>query len=108
MDEAVGVAPMSETDLVQKCIRWVKDQGGTAYHVHGSAAQRAGEPDIDGAIPTSSGFKHFKIECKVGDNNPTKLQLYRLREYARLGYTTGVARSLDEFKEILQKGRELR
>lgn len=98
---------MSETRLVRACIKWAKAQGGDAYHVHGSAVQRSGEPDIDGWIPRDGGHVHFKIEAKVGSNQPSKIQLKRLRDYARGGYTTGVCYSLEEFIDIVTQGRTL-
>lgn len=110
----------NETDLVQACIRWVKDVKedaeiypgifayklkGDAYHVHGSAVQRKGEPDIDGAVPfLFNGYQynvHFKIEAKVGKNEASEIQKRRLNRWSELGYTVGVARSLEEFKAIV-------
>lgn len=102
------MAEKAETRLAQKCIAWVKENGGDAHHVHGSAAQRAGEPDIDGAILLPSGsLIHFKIELKVGDNQPTKLQESRLEKYRRFGYTTGVANSLESFIALVMNGTKL-
>lgn len=113
----------NETDLVQSCIHWVKEsrenaeiepgiyawkRHGDAYHVHGSAVQRKGEPDIDGAVPfIFNGYEyvvHFKIECKVGKNEVSPIQAKRLESWNELGYTVGVARSLDEFKTIVTDG----
>jgi hypothetical protein len=102
------MAKKPETALVQACIKWVKAQGGDAYHVHGSAEQRAGEPDIDGAVLWEDGsFSHFKIEAKIHPNTPSKLQLERLRRYSQLGYITGVVYSLDEFIKLVCSGRRL-
>lgn len=98
----------AETRIVQQIIRWVKEHGGTAHHVHGSAAQRAGEPDIDGALPLDDGSViHFKVEVKTGTNKPTELQKYRLAEYHRLRYTAGVVTSLDEFVAMMVTARQL-
>ncbi len=63
--------------------------------------QRAGEPDLDGAIILHGRLLHFKIELKVDDNQPSKLQAKRLAMYRRLGYITGTAWSLLQFTEML-------
>jgi hypothetical protein len=98
-----------ETKLAEACIAWVKKQGGDAWHVHGSALQRAGEPDIDGAIVWDDGsISHFKIELKVGDNQPSKLQEARLTKWRSLGYITGVVWSLEEFQMLVLGGQRLK
>lgn len=98
----------AETSLARNCIKWVKAQGGDAWHVHGSAVQRSGEPDLDGCVPTKDGgFIHFKIELKTPGNLPRKLQAIRLERWSRFGYTTGVAESLSQFIEIVTSGKTL-
>ena len=90
---------MSESELVRKIIAWVKANGGDAWKIHGSEVQRSGEPDIDGALLVKGRFVHFKIECKVGSNTPSDIQVHRLESWARYGYCVGLAYTLDEFKQ---------
>ena len=99
---------MSETQIVREIIRQLKEGGGDGYHVHGNTMQRAGEPDIDGSYPSSDGeWLHLKIEVKTATGIATKLQLYRLAEYAKRGYITGVVRSwVDVLKLIREANRE--
>ena len=99
-----------ETKIVQDIIHWVrKAGGGDAWHVHGSGVQRAGEPDIDGAIkhyPTDFNipvYIHFKVEVKTTTGKVSKIQLYRLETWDKLGYVTGIVRSIEEFVELMRE-----
>jgi len=59
-----------------------------AVKFHGSRFTEAGTPDIVGCfrgIP-------FLIECKVGRNEPTKIQAHRMRQWADAGAFVTVAR----------------
>lgn len=97
-----------ETKLVQDIIAWVKETGGDAWHVHGNGIQRKGEPDLDGWWPhPAGGVIHFKIEVKLWPSKPSNLQAKRLERYAKAGYTTGVAYSLEGFQELLLSGARL-
>jgi hypothetical protein len=96
------MAAKAETSITQACIRYIKDAGGDAFHVHGSMYQRANEPDIDGSFPTSDrGWLHLKIEVKTLDGKPTPAQVHRLREYAKRGYVTGIVTSVEDLKEVI-------
>ena len=95
---------MSETQIVREIIKQLKKGGGDGYHVHGSAMQRKGEPDIDGSYPSSDDkWLHLKIEAKTATGVATPLQLYRLEEYAKRGYITGVVRSWDDVLTLIRK-----
>lgn len=97
------MAVKEETPITQDCIAWIKDQGGDAWHVHGSALQRSGEPDICGEIPDGvGGWLHLKIEVKTPTGKPSKLQEYRLAQYAKAGYVTGIVTSVDELKTVVE------
>jgi hypothetical protein len=103
------VSEKPETKLARACMKWVKSQGGNSFHVHGSSMQRAGEPDIDGAIAWGDGtYTHFKIELKIKPNVADALQLARLQDWADQGYTTGVAYTLAEFQLLIINGKRLR
>lgn len=113
-----------ESLIDEKIIAWIKEQGGDAWKVHGSAMQRTGEPDIDGWLPGILIEKldfmtewvpelppptkpvmlpiHLKIESKQPGEWPTQLQAHRLKTYAQAGYCVGCAHSLEEFIEIVE------
>lgn len=66
--------------------------------VHGSAMQRAGEPDLS---ITYAG-RSIKAELKTEKGKATPLQLHRLKEWEAAGATVGVVRSLDDLKSLLK------
>lgn len=102
------MAKKAETKLVEQCLAVVREMGGDAYHVHGSATQRKGEPDIAGWIPKNGGFVHFHIEAKLPGEEPDPIQQERLDDYAKGGYTVGVCHTVLEFIEIIRRGRVLK
>lgn len=95
----------AETAIVQSIIAYIKASGGDAWHVHGSAEQRGGEPDIDGWIPDyfypERPTYHLKIEVKVPGGTLSPRQLIRLNSYFRAGYVVGVVTSKEEFIDLL-------
>jgi len=95
------MATKPETLIVNKLISYIKAQGGDAWHVHGSALQRAGEPDIDGWIPTRWGAAHIKVEVKTPEGRPTALQLVMLRKYHKAGYLVGVVTCVQDLKILV-------
>lgn len=99
-----------ETKLQKKIQSFVVKNGGTAVKVHGNAFQRKGDPDLRGAFPVEIIDKeeepfyrwvHFQIEAKVGDEQPTPIQLLRLAEWRELGYAAGIASSVEDFLTII-------
>lgn len=87
-----------ETLIVRACIAYIKSLGGDAWHVHGSALQRKGEPDLDGWLPDG---RHLKIEVKTEYGKVSEIQKYRLDIYKKAGYTTGIVKSVEELKDLL-------
>jgi hypothetical protein len=51
----------------------------SGWKIHGSATQRAGEPDLTITFHGRS----IKAELKVGRNQPTKLQQYRIERWSK-------------------------
>lgn len=104
-----------ETKIVNKIQAFVKSVGGVCVKVHGSPYQRAGDPDLRGAVPIFfkngswpvAEFVHFQVEVKLPGEEPDELQEERLRQWELYGYTVGVARSVDEFKVIIRKSHQL-
>ena len=70
--------------------------------VHGSPVQRRGEPDMD----ICYGGVAVKIELKAGRLQPTPLQRHRLAQWRASGAVVGVARSVDDIREIIQQAKE--
>lgn len=101
------MAKLPETKITEACIAWIKDNGGDAWHVHGSPLQRQGEPDLCGEFPTADGWLHLKIEVKTPTGVLSKLQEYRLDKYAKRGYTVGVVTSVNELREIIHNACQL-
>lgn len=96
---------MDETSLQRKIQEWVSHSGGNSLKLHGNAFQRKGEPDLIGSLP---GPIPFAVETKVGDNTPSKIQLYRLSRWAEQGWITGVVYSLDEFIALFEPDYDYR
>lgn len=96
----------SETALSNKCQAWVKSIGGKSMKIHGSIFQESGSPDLLGGIKFDGVIALFFIELKVGDNAPTSIQCVRLEEWAEVGFITGVAYTLEEFKRIIYAGKQ--
>lgn len=102
------MANKPETALVNTIRKYVEGLGGKVFKVHGSGVQSKGEPDIIGGVvwhdtrfPNDHVYVHFAVECKVGDNKPSHIQIYRLAEWGSVGFAVGIAYSLDDFTSIL-------
>lgn len=95
----------AETGLYRRIKRYVENEGGLCFKIHGSAMQEAGVPDIIGWIPVSQAYKtqivHFAVELKMPGNDASKLQMYQLRRWGAGGFKSGIAESLDDFKRII-------
>ena len=97
---------MTETDYQQRIQDYVKSRGGDSYKVHGSSVQRAGEPDLDGWIPSDVGAIPFKIEVKTPIGAPTLLQVVRLRRYHQSGaYLAGICVTVSDFQQLVDAHR---
>lgn len=65
---------------------------------HGGDFGASGQPDVHGVIAGKS----FQVELKALDKRPTKLQQAQLRRWGDAGATTGWARTLGEFHNIVR------
>lgn len=92
------MAKQAETSITQAIIARIKELGGWAYHVHGSAMQPAGLPDIDGCLPDG---RHIKVEVKTPTGKPSELQKHYVTMFARYGYITGFVTSVEEFNDLI-------
>lgn len=92
----------NESKYVHAIIAWIKEQGGDAWKVHGSAYQRVGEPDIDGWIPNpDGGFYHLKLEVKTPTGKASDIQKYRIEKYKQAGYVAGIVVTVEDVKKLL-------
>lgn len=98
----------AETIIVQAIIKYIKNKGGDAFHVHGSGVQRSGEPDIDGSMPDGDGWIHLKVEVKTPSGTPSAIQLYRIEEYKKRGYCAGIVTDIISFAELVQEFKSCR
>jgi Holliday junction resolvase len=72
--------------------------GWWATKIHGNAFQLAGLPDV---LCIKDGRARW-IECKRPGEEPTKLQVHRMRELAKHGSNCVVAFSAGDAKEFLE------
>lgn len=86
---------MTEFQLKNKCIRWLKTQKLWWYHP--SDRFQSGIPDL---IVCKEG-KFYAIELKIGKNKLTKLQNYVLERIRQNGGQVAVCSSLWGLKEVL-------
>lgn len=90
------MATKQETKITQDLIAEIKHKNGDALHIHGSALQRGGEPDICGEIRIDGVWRHLKIEVKTPEGEPSQRQLYRLQKYHERGYVAGIVTNITE------------
>lgn len=93
----------SETAITRACLKWLKDNGGDGFHVHGSMFQRSGEPDICGEFYSTrlGSWLHLKVEVKTPEGHPSQLQLVRMRAYHKRGYVTGIVTSISDLNMLI-------
>ena len=87
-----------ETNIVKNIKKKLETIPGVVVRKrHGTAFGIKGDPDLYGLVRG----RHFEIEVKRPGENPTELQLSRMREWKAAGAITGVARSWEDTKEVL-------
>lgn len=87
----------SETAFQQATVKRIcVEHGGHARKVHGNAAT-IGEPDIDGCVRGRA----VKLELKQPGEQPTKLQMVKLRRWQAAGALAGWATTMVEVDELL-------
>lgn len=98
-----------ETRIVQACIKWIKQNGGDAFHVVGGIKQRGGEPDICGEIYSDKlgRWIHLKIEVKTPDGKLSKRQDIRVQHYITCEYCAGVVTSVEDMKTLIRTYEDL-
>jgi len=88
-----------EQTIQRNCINWYKRTYPKNYIRKNEQIVKSGDPDIV--------ICHFglfvAIEMKQVGKTPTPLQKLKLEQISRSGGITGVAHSLEEFKEIIKQ-----
>lgn len=93
--------PVLESAVVTRIMTDLKNRRCVVVRKrHGTAMGVAGDPDLYGTV----GGRHFEIEVKRPDDPSsqlTKLQAQRLQEWRMAGALVGVARSVEDARQIL-------
>ncbi len=93
--------PLSESDLKRKILIFLKKKHPNAWVYKTSDRWISGIPDFlileDGRL--------YAVELKVGTNKATKLQTHTLNAIANAGGISGVCRSVDELKTLINTRR---
>ena len=95
--------PLSETQLKNKVIQFIKRQYPGAWVYKAADRWTAGIPDLLLCIEG----KFYAIELKVGRRDPEKIQKYVIKKIRSAGGRACVCRSVDEVREFLKGGGEL-
>ena len=90
---------MLEKELQRKIIKWLRNVGVFVVKQHGGVYTEVGIPDL---ICCYRG-KFIAFELKVGNNNTTKIQDFKIKEIRKAGGKAEVIRDLDTVKKIIQK-----
>lgn len=70
-----------------------------AINVHGSVFSERGTPDVIGCV----GGRMVAFECKrSAEEEPTKIQMWRLSEWIRAGAVVGAVSSVEDVDLILR------
>ena len=91
---------ISEKSVVNNILKYAnKHNNCFLYKYHGGRFATNGFPDLFGAIDG----KFVAIECKSPSGRLTILQKQTLDALKAKGAITGIARSIDDFKNVLEK-----
>lgn len=94
-----------EAKAVKKIMKWLLEQEGDGFKVHGNMYQRSGEPDLTGSIKWRGIWLHYKFEVKAPKGESSRkldaLQMHRLRIWHKCAKVVGVVRSVDDVRAIL-------
>lgn len=97
-------ANLKEKVVENKIKKWLKDKNYWFFKVHGSIFQPSGIPDILACI----NGKFVAIEVKRSDGGVVSpLQKAQIQKIKENGGLAGVASSMEEFLEILKRGKLL-
>jgi hypothetical protein len=90
-----------EAKITEKICAYLDSQKPSVWHfkVHGGMFQQAGVPDIVGC----KNGRFFALEVKTEAGTPTKLQEYVMNKIKAAGGISGVVRSVEDAKRLLDK-----
>lgn len=89
---------MLERTIVAKVMSTAKSLGWFAVKIHGNAYQMAGLPDV----LAIKGGRAVWMEVKVPGNEPSKIQVHRMKELAAAGCPVAVVYSAGEARAFLE------
>jgi Holliday junction resolvase len=89
---------MLEKTIVAKVMSVARSLGWFVVKIHGSAYQMAGLPDI---LAIKNG-RAVWMEVKVPGNEPSRIQLHRMRELATAGCSVAVVYSAADARHFLE------
>lgn len=89
---------MLEKTIVAKVMAVARSLGWFVVKIHGNAYQMAGLPDI---LAIKNG-RAVWMEVKVPGNEPSKIQLHRMRELAAAGCPVAVVYSAGDARHFLE------
>ena len=88
----------TEKSIVERILKYLNSLDGCrARKIHGSPYM-SGWPDI---LAVKDGQAYF-FEVKRPGGRPTKLQLYELGEWMRVGAVVAVVTSVDEVRRVIE------
>jgi Holliday junction resolvase len=90
-------SPLERT-IVAKVIAAAKSLGWFAIKIHGNAFQMAGLPDVLAV----KGGRAVWMECKRPGEEPTRVQVHRMRELSEAGCPCTVVFSAGDAREFLE------
>lgn len=89
--------PLEKT-IVAKVLAQCRGMGFWAMKIHGNAFTAAGVPDVLAV----KGGRAFWMECKRPGEEPTKVQVHRMRELASAGCPVAVVTSAADARHFLE------
>lgn len=90
--------PQPERAIVVKVIAVAKSLGFWVTKIHGNAFTLAGTPDV---LAIRDGKAHW-MEVKCPGEQPTKIQLHRMRELEQAGCRVAVVYSPQDARRFLE------
>lgn len=92
--------PLEKT-IVARVLAQCRSLGFWAMKIHGNAFTTAGVPDI---LAIKDG-RAFWLECKRPGEDPTKVQMHRMRELFAAGCPVAVVTSAADARNFLEASR---
>ena len=93
-------APKEKQGITDHILAYLNGLDGCyAIKIHGGPYQRRGTPDVHATY----GGRSLWIEVKRAGRHPEAIQAHELAKWAEAGAVAGVARSVDDVRELLRR-----